>query len=143
MVILVSLLLGALLILIFHLPLLQINLFVNINRTFQQCRSQQHQYNDFLINSSYTVYLSTVYLPSAGQTKFNMNKQKESFLQQWEEKFPGVSPPDVDLTNSDTLTKELAKCKELKKNLESQLNHTKFLLIFLQVLSRINCSSLY
>lgn len=62
-----------------------------------------------------------------------MDKQKHTFIKQWEEKFPGTPAPDLKFDDAETLEQELRKTKESVKKLEEQLNQAKFQMIFLQV----------
>nr|CAB3219663.1 active breakpoint cluster region-related protein [Phallusia mammillata] len=61
-----------------------------------------------------------------------MASDTEAFLSDWNEKFPGVDPPNVKFGNLEEAEKNLAKCKALIRNLEEKLNQEKFHLIFLQ-----------
>ncbi|XP_039266553.2 breakpoint cluster region protein-like isoform X1 [Styela clava] len=61
-----------------------------------------------------------------------MEKQKEVFVKQWQDKFPGVPAPELNFEDTETLEQDLLKCKEHVKSLEDQLNQAKFLMIFLQ-----------
>lgn len=62
-----------------------------------------------------------------------MDKQKQTFVKQWEAKFPGTAAPNLEFKDVETIEQELRNCKENVKKLEEQLNQAKFQMIFLQV----------
>ena len=63
----------------------------------------------------------------------NMDMQINSFISEWNEKFPGVNTPEINFDGIEDVEKRLATCKSAIKNLEETLKQEKFYLIFLQV----------
>ncbi|XP_076804707.1 active breakpoint cluster region-related protein-like isoform X1 [Clavelina lepadiformis] len=61
-----------------------------------------------------------------------MDEQREVFLTQWKEKFPGVPTPNTTFSGTDEIEESLGLCKNAIKGLEDRLSQEKFHLIFLQ-----------
>jgi len=67
-----------------------------------------------------------------------MGSEKEMFLSEWSQKFPGVEAPNVNFQSVAEVEQSLTACKRLIKEFEEKLNREKFLLIYLQVARHIS-----
>ena len=81
--------------------------------------------------------LSQDFASDAGENELAL--QKNIFLMQWSELFPGASSPDTEFEDTKAVEQQLMACRKLINNLQGRLKQEQFYLLFLQVCLIVCC----